>query len=244
MINWTRQALGRVARRRFAQFVHAVFPQCCVFCGDIGDAECGPVCGACFNDLPWLQNPCPTCALPLGTKPQCRVSCGACQSHPPPYDRCVVALEYSFPVDAAIKALKFYGRLQYAPAFVEVLLAVIGQLPADIDAFLPVPLHRWRLMKRGFNQASELAEPIARKLGMPIIENVVRRYATPYQSGLDARQRQKNLACAFAVRGRIGATHVVIVDDVVTTGETCRRLATELLLNGVEKVSVLALARA
>lgn len=158
--------------------------------------------------------------------------------------RTVVALGYSFPVDAAIRRFKFHGRLQYAPAFAEILLHVSNRLPGDVDALLPVPLHRWRHMRRGFNQAVELAAPIARQLGLPLVGNVQRTVATPYQSGLDARQRRRNLKAAFRVRGCIRASHVAIVDDVVTTGATCRQLAAAVLESGAKEVSALALARA
>ncbi|NNC76626.1 MAG: ComF family protein [Woeseiaceae bacterium] len=157
---------------------------------------------------------------------------------------CVAAVEYEYPVDAAIRALKFHGRLSCIPAFAGILLTVAPALPGDIDALLPVPLHRWRYAKRGFNQADELARSVARQLHLPVINNARRIIATPYQSGLDAHERRENLSSAFDVRGVINAKHVVIVDDVVTTGETCRQLANTVLASGVEKVSVLALARA
>lgn len=232
------------ARKAALRALHEVIPRTCVFCGDIGTPDGDAICAGCFADLPWRTNPCPTCAVSLGTGLADGVACGACQANPPPFVRCVVAVDYSFPVDAAIRRFKFHGQLQYAPAFVEILHGVCDQLPADVDALLPVPLHRWRHMRRGFNQAAELAKPIARRLGLPLIGNVRRRIATPYQSGLDARQRHSNLKSAFEVRGRVSARHVAIVDDVVTTGATCRRLAALILDSGVEAVSILALARA
>lgn len=182
--------------------------------------------------------------MPLGVSLTDSVACGACQSDPPPFARAVVAVDYSFPVDAAVRRFKFHGRLQYGPAFAEILLYVSNRLPGDIDALLPVPLHRWRQMKRGFNQAAEIAAPVARQLGLPLVRNVHRTIATPYQSGLDARQRRRNLKAAFRVRGGIRASHVAIVDDVVTTGETCRQLAAVVRDSGVGAVSILALARA
>ena len=224
--------------------LHEVIPRTCVFCGEVGAPDGRAICSGCFDDLPWLQNPCPTCARPLGVSLAESVSCGTCQANPPPFARTVVAVDYGFPVDAAIRRFKFHGRLHYAPAFAEILLAVSGRLPADVDALLPVPLHRWRHMRRGFNQAAELAKPVARRLDVPLLGNVRRCIATPYQSGLDARQRRSNLKSAFEVRGKVSAKHVAIVDDVVTTGETCRRLAALLLDGGVERVSILALARA
>lgn len=226
------------------RLLHEVIPRTCVFCGDVGAYDSGAICGGCFDDLPWLENPCPTCAMPLGSRLTDGVSCGTCQSRPPPFVRVAVALDYRFPIDAAIRRFKFHGRQQYTPAFAEVLLHVSRQLPPDVDALLPVPLHRWREVRRGFNQATELAVPVALELGLPLVDNVRRRIATPYQSGLDAASRRRNLKSAFAVRGRIRSRHVAIVDDVVTTGETCRELAKCLQGSGVDRVSVLALARA
>lgn len=224
--------------------LHEVIPRTCVFCAEVGAPDGRAICAGCFDDLPWLQNPCPTCAMPLGVALGDGVCCGSCQSDPPPFVRAVVAVRYAFPVDAAIRRFKFHGRLQYAPAFAEILIEVSNRLPADVDALLPVPLHRWRHMRRGFNQAAELARPVARRLGLPLVGNVRRSTATPYQSGLDARQRRRNLASAFDIRGPVGARHVAIVDDVVTTGETCRELAAALLARDTRQVSILALARA
>jgi ComF family protein len=151
---------------------------------------------------------------------------------------------YSFPVDAAIKALKFRRKMFYAPAFSSLLEASLLRFPGEIDALLPVPLHWRRQAWRGYNQAAELCRHLQRNRGEQLVSNVFRRRSTPYQSGLDARKRRRNLRSAFVVRGEIKARHVLIVDDVITTGETCRQLAKVLLNSGAEKVSVLAIARA
>ncbi len=172
------------------------------------------------------------------------VHCASCQERPPPFVSTVAPLLYEFPVDAGLKALKFRRRLQYAPAFAELLIATMPRLDADVDALLPVPLHWRRQAFRGFNQATELAKPLARHCGLPILKGVTRRRATPFQSALDAKERSKNLAQAFTVRKRVTSRHVLIVDDVVTTGATTRQLAATLIARGAEKVSVLAVARA
>ncbi len=148
-----------------------------------------------------------------------------------------------FPVDAAIQALKFQRRLYYLPALSKLLVEASPRLPPGIEAVLPVPLHRFRLMKRGFNQSLELALPVAKALGVPVLHNVRRRLHTPYQSGSNRAERRRNLKSAFVVRGELAARHVLIVDDVITTGETCRELAVTLRQSRVERVSVLALAR-
>jgi ComF family protein len=153
-------------------------------------------------------------------------------------------LLYEFPVDAGLKALKFGRRLHYAPAFGELLVAQTSRLSADLDALLPVPLHWRRRAHRGFNQATELSIPVARHLGLAIIGGVSRRRATAFQSGLSRSERRKNLDNAFNVKKLGYRRHVLIVDDVVTTGETTRQLAAALIDAGVAKVSVLAVARA
>jgi len=166
-----------------------------------------------------------------------------CGESLPPFTVCAAPLEYSYPVDAALKALKFRRRLDYVPALSELLWSAATALPDDIDALLPVPLHWRRHAMRGFNQAQELGRILRQRSGMPQLDNVRRTRATPYQSGLDARARRNNLRDAFAVRGVIAARHVLIVDDVITTGETCRQLAQVAMAAGARKISVLAVAR-
>lgn len=234
----------RLMHRLITLIEAALMPRRCVFCGVIASDDERCVCADCKTDLPWIRNSCEFCAMPLaGSTPQ-GVPCADCQLDPPLFTATLAPLHYSFPVDAAIKAFKFHRKLYYQPAFSDILLGVLTHLPADIDAVLPVPLHRWRRMRRGFNQAEELARPVQRQLRLPLLDNVVRASSTPYQSGLDAAERRRNLRSAFRVRGRITATHVLIIDDVITTGETCRQLARVLFDSGVAKVSVIAVARA
>ena len=198
-----------------------LFPRRCVFCGVLSGADETSICSPCYADLPWAQPP-----MEYG-----------------PFECVIVPLVFEFPADAAIKALKFRRRLYYVPALAEILCRFRMDLPMDIDAVLPVPLHWRRKAFRGFNQAEEIAKPVAKLLGLTVLKNVVRRRATTFQSGLPAQQREENLRGAFQVLGALSQSHVLIVDDVVTTGATTRSLARELFKYGVERVSVLAVAR-
>jgi len=149
---------------------------------------------------------------------------------------------YSFPVDTALKAMKFRRQLMYAPAFASLLLpTLIGEF-CECDALVAVPLHRWRHITRGFNQAAELVGELAAKTGLPIIDQALRIRSTRTQSGLSAEARRQNLRNAFEVRGPLGARYPLIIDDVMTTGATCEQLATSLLAAGAKKVSVLTVA--
>jgi ComF family protein len=195
-----------------------LWPNLCAFCGQ-PDAQ--PVCAPCQADLPWLD---PVFALD-------------------PFETAVAPLAYAFPVNAAIKRLKFRRKLFYVPAFAWLLRGSLDRLPDGIDALLPMPLHWRRQAMRGFNQAAEIARGIQSATGLPAIANVIRCRHTPYQSGLTAAQRRRNLREAFRVRGTISNQHVLIVDDVITTGATCRQTAQALFDAGVSAVSVLAIAR-
>jgi len=172
------------------------------------------------------------------------VDCVACQSLRPPFKKARAPLIFDFPVDAVIKAIKFRRQLWYVPAFAELLRCTIESEFAQVDALVPVPLHRWRQMTRGFNQAMELCRPLQQATGLPIVTQVARIRATSAQTGLRAAERKINLRDAFAVSGKLTSRHPLIVDDVITTGETCSQLAMELRRSGARSVSVLTVARA
>lgn len=203
---------------------NAVMPLCCVFCGIRTLPPENHICAGCDADLPAIDSPPPPVSSPLEYE--------------------VAPLAYEFPVDAAIKALKFKRCLFYGPALAELLCRECRHLPDDIDAVLPVPLHWRRRWFRGFNQADEIAAPVAKHLGVPMLRTVKRIRATPFQSGLSARERARNLRGAFDVRAALLAQHVLIVDDIITTGATVRQLARMLRRTGVGRVSALAVARA
>ena len=201
-----------------------VLPRNCVFCGTPSQDDEKSICVGCLGDLPWIESSQRLLAAP--------------------FEHAEVPLSYDFPIDVAIKALKFNRKLFYARPLAEILCSACTQLPGDIDALLPVPLHWRRKARRGFNQAMEIGKPVARHLGLPLVRGVYRRHATPFQSGLSASERSRNLRHAFACRGNISYKHVLIVDDVITTGATTTQLAQLLLQHDVERVSVLAVARA
>jgi ComF family protein len=243
-------------RKLSAATVRRAFPDRCVLCG--GDAL-GHFCFSCRSDLPRVRHPCGRCNQPIGGTGAsvggagdenllCRtprgIDCAACQRRPPLFDRARAAVLYEFPVDVALKAFKFGHALYYVPAFAELLFAEFLLNFEDCDALVPVPLHRLRYAVRGFNQAAELCRHLGRAAGMPIVTNVRRIRRTRPQSGLDAASRRRNLENAFVVKGKLGCRRPLIVDDVMTTGETARHLSRVLLDAGATAVNVLALARA
>jgi len=155
-----------------------------------------------------------------------------------------VPLRYAFPVDAAIRALKFRADLVYAPALAELLVPAIRMDRACWDALLPVPLHRWRHALRGFNQAHEIAIWLSRRSGLPVLDLAVRHRRTSPQSSLPAKRRRANVRGAFRARPTLAQERILLIDDVMTTGETCGELARVLYSAGASKIGVACVARA
>ncbi|HID48879.1 MAG TPA: ComF family protein [Chromatiales bacterium] len=215
----------------------------CILCGAATRLASG-LCGACLADLPVNFPACPRCALPLATHGN--RECGQCQQRPPWYHSAFVPFRYSPPLPAFITGLKFNARLAHA-RLLGILLrdAVLASGPPRPDCLLPVPLHPRRLRQRGFNQALEIARPVANAIAVPILSQGIRRQRdTRPQSDLDARRRHSNLRNAFRIDTWPGYRHVAIVDDVITTGTTVNELARVLKEAGVTTVQIWALARA
>jgi len=222
-------------------------PPRCLFCAAPGSDRIA-ICRGCRGDLPWLGNACSRCATPLpATAPGLAelTVCGACLWRPPPFARIRVSLAYASPVDWLVRRLKFRGDLAAGRLLGELVAADAAAELAGADAVVPVPLHPRRLVERGFNQASEIAWPLARALGAPLVRRALTRTAaTVPQMDLPAHRRGINVRGSFAAgRGHPGRD-VVLVDDVVTTASTVAEAARRLIGAGAERVTVVAAARA
>lgn len=226
-------------RQVFAWALDRLLPPACPLCGL--DVPRLGACDGCLEDLPWNLSACRRCALPLDLADSL---CADCQRRPPPFERTIAPLRYEFPVDALLKEYKFAARSSSLPALTALLCDAARGLPDDIDAVLPMPMHWIRWARRGFNQAVELGRPVARQLGVPLSGGVVRVRHTAFQSGLEARARRRNVEGAFRVTRPITGQHVLIVDDIMTTGQSCVHLARALRRSGVGRISVLVVARA
>lgn len=237
----------------------------CLVCGEpAGHID---LCPACEAGLPWMPPACLSCAMPLrspdaawgtpadspgphpvGLCPPRRSParlCSACQHAPPPLSEVHAAFLYGFPLDRLLPRLKFHRDLAAGRLLAQTMAAAFRGL-ARPDVLLPVPLHRTRLRERGYNQALELARPLGRMLGLPVRAGLLlrARHTTP-QSRLDADARIGNLQDAFeVVHGSVPPPHVVLVDDVMTTGATLHAAADALFDAGVERVDAWVCSRA
>lgn len=197
------------------------------------------LCPDCREDLPWLIHGCSRCARPL---PQSPLICGSCLHHPPAFDRAIALFRYAAPLDALLLQLKFGQALHLARLFALLFAERVRAEPRP-DCILPVPLHPARQRERGFNQAIEIARPLARRLGCALdLDTCTRIRATPPQSRLSSHARRRNLRGAFQL-ARTPPRHIVLLDDVLTTGSTLNELTTLLRKAGAERVEVWVCAR-
>lgn len=224
-----------------------IFPPTCVLCGMPGTSDCD-LCDKCESQLPRIKRGCCRCGLPLADSTAVvdeRLLCGRCLQRSPYYDRILSPLSYEPPVDWLVQRLKFNASLSHIRVLSVLLMNYLVQAePAMPDLLLPVPLHPRRMGDRGFNQALELARPIARCFSLPLATDLCQRCKdTPSQSALPAGKRAKNMRKAFSMMRIPAVDNIAIVDDVVTTGATVDSLARLLKKNGVKSVQVWAVAR-
>lgn len=212
--------------------------QDCLLCAAPGNDDI--LCPDCSTHLPSLGSErCPICALPT---PGSNI-CGACLKQPPHFDATQAAFRYEFPIDRLIQSLKYAHRLASAEFFGRALARM--PFSSRPDLILPVPLAAERLAQRGFNQALEIARPLARTLGMALsVGHVHRNRDTPPQSQLAWKDRKKNIRHAFECETDLRGKTVLVIDDVMTTGATLDELARTLKAYGAARVENRVLARA
>lgn len=227
----------------FAKCSEWLFPACCVVCAkNLPGAEA--VCAECHRTLPWNTQSCRRCALPIIAG----MHCGPCLSDPPAFAECISPFIYQPPISTLIIQLKFQHELRYAKILGQLLAqAVSKQAHALPQCLIPVPLHRQRIRRRGFNQAVEIARPLSKAFQIPICNDFCfRRKNTQAQSHLSASARRRNMTGAFVIceSKKQSFTHVAVVDDVMTTGQTVESLCRVLQSQGIKKIDVWCCARA
>lgn len=240
---------SRLARWRGALLQH-LLPGACALCGGGCDDALCPGCAVQFFGPAAAIARCQRCANPLSGYHAATTGllCGACQVHPPAFDCTLVAVDYALPIDQLVLQLKFGHRLALAPLCARLLRdSVLAQPAFTLPAVLcPVPLGPQRLAERGYNQALEIARPLARSLTLALHPRLLARVReTAAQSSVAPEKRQQNIAGAFAVpdSALVAGRHIGVVDDVMTSGRTLNEVAATLKRHGAARVSNLVFAR-
>jgi ComF family protein len=241
--------IHNVIRRAGRGLLDLAFPPVCLICrGPVASAD--SLCPACWNTLQFIDGPvCDCCGLPFDIDAGPGTRCGSCLATPPAFDRGRAVLRYDEAGKAPLLALKHADRLDLVPAFAAWLDRAGAELLQNADLIVPVPLHAIRLWRRRYNQAAELARALARRRKLGYAAMVLQRVKnTPSQGTMpSAAARRRNMRGAFWVpRGKreaIKGKHLVLVDDVLTTGATASSAARILKRAGAASVSILAVAR-
>ncbi len=230
-----------------APIVDLVFPPRCPLCGDALASQ-GGLCPACWGELAIPGEPCCTaCQRPFGEGAPDGMVCAPCLANPPLHDGIAAATLYTEGSRRLVLALKHGRRIALAPLMARLMAARLPDVCPDW-LIVPVPLHRWRLWRRGFNQSALLAAEIARATGATLlVDGLVRGRATPMLGGLGRAARLRALSGAIGVHparaDRLRGRPVLLIDDVLTSGATSETCVKALKRAGADKVRIACFAR-
>jgi ComF family protein len=241
-------SVAAILRESFAPLVDLLYPPRCPLCGSAIGVQSG-LCSGCWSELRIPSEPwCGRCQRPFGqAAAQSGAFCAPCMADPPRHDGIAAGTLYGEGSRKLVLAFKHGRRIAMAPMLARLIAARLPPLEGDW-LIIPVPLHRWRLWSRGFNQAALLAREIARLTGAEmLVEGLVRHKRTPMLGGLGRKARARALAGALSVgrnaRPALKGAQVILVDDVLTSGATSEACVRVLKGAGAAKVIVAGFAR-
>lgn len=227
--------------------VDFVLPARCVITGQPVEEQ-GMISPQVWGELNFLTRPwCSCCGVPFEFDMQAEL-CASCLDYPPPYDSARSALRYDDASRSLILGFKHGDKTLSVKAFMPWMMSAGADMLSACDMIAPVPLHYWRLVSRRYNQSALIVSELSRETGKPAVLDLLKRTrATPPQSRLKGRDRRYNVRKAFALNEASGVDvrgkHIVLVDDVLTSGSTVKECTKVLKRAGAGRVDVLTLAR-
>ena len=239
-------AKARVGWRCASDFL---FPPACPGCGRMM-AEHGALCQACWRDIGFIERPyCEVLGKPFAHDLGAGFLSAEAIANPPVFDRLRAACLFDGVARNLVHGLKYRDRTELAPMMARWMARAGREVIDECDVVVPVPLHRWRLFSRRFNQTADLARALAAETGKPMLANALRRKRrTAQQVGLGKAAREANMKGAFEVtaegKAELFGSHVLLIDDVYTTGATVSAATRALKRAGAAKVDVLTFAMA
>ncbi len=234
VLTWRSRARGLAD-----SLLNFVFPPVCGACKKAGSL----ICEECQNQLQWVRAPlCDRCGRPVSRPTDC---CSVCQERPLPLKQIRAAVLFAHPVSKLIHNLKYNGAFALAKPLAQMMADAWSTWHMPVDLVLPIPLHAERERKRGYNQSTLLTRDFCKIVTLPYAENGLQRtrFTTP-QVGLTAVERLKNVQDAFVTKADVAGKHILLIDDVCTTGATMAAAASALFAAGAHAVSGYCVARA
>ena len=220
--------------------------QSCLFCNEKCHDKNARLCDGCSFDLPWNHHCCRQCALPLGTLSN-EYSCADCLSNSPSFGKTIASFKYEFPIRQAIHLFKYQSKRYVlhtlSPALIETIKEHYTEATLP-EVLIPAPMDKAKRKQRHYNHALLLARDIGKRIRIPVeAKTLLKTKNTTSQTGLNKRQRIRNLKGAFDIVKPVSYRHVALIDDVMTTGATAESMAKMLLDAGVERVDIWCIAR-
>ena len=213
--------------------------QTCELCLETNH-DAGFICSSCEDSLPQVKHRCQMCATALPNQGYC----GQCLHKKPAFDYSHSSFTYATPIDTWLQRLKSKRRTEWAHKLASLMLLRQPEGLANVDAFTYVPSTRWSLVKRGYNPAELIARELGRALGKPVIAQLATRSHSRDQKDLNRHQRINNVGLHFhPTRKSLKGEHIVLIDDVMTTGSTAHSMAVILKDAGASRVGIWCLAR-
>ena len=236
----TREVHMRIFQK-FASITHNLgLPSICILCNQFHKGALS-LCNLCVDLLTPLNQACQHCAHPL--PPTSHLLCGNCIKKPPHFDRAYVSYLYEEPLRSLIHQLKYYKKLHLASTLSYLMIRGLQEFDRP-ECLVPVPMHSKRIRQRGFNQSALLTKLIAKQLRLPYQLNCSQKISnTLPQAGLNSEQRRKNLRNTFKTVP-LPYKHIMLIDDLLTTGSTANELAKAFKKTGIERVDICCCARA
>jgi len=230
----------------FNKVIDFLLPPICLACEKLVTKN-QALCVSCWNDINFISKPfCRQCGIPFGFEVESETLCGQCHSKKPNYNYARSVFVYNDASKSIILRLKHADQLQHVPALSNWMIRSGKEFWNEADLIIPVPLHRWRFLKRRYNQAALLAEFIGKETNINVvIDGLFRKKATKSQGHLSKKQRIENVAGSFSINPKLDVKglNIVLIDDVITTGATVDECARLLVKKGASMVNVLTIAR-
>ncbi len=229
-------------------FLDKLLPPQCSRCS-CRTADSHKLCGDCWEKIRFLDNPqCQLCGWPFEFETKDHFLCADCSRQPPLFTKGRSALQYDDITRHMIIKFKHGDGVYLSKTFATLMKKASGDVFEEADILMPIPLHRWRLFRRGYNQSALLVKNLAKLSKIPAAYHVLCRHkSTKSQEGLSRKERLMNMRNVFCVPEKkkrlVQNKVIVLIDDVWTTGATLTEACRTLLSCGAREVRVLTLAR-
>ena len=216
-----------------------VYPPRCPVCNDIVTAGGGGICENCRQKISYVTEPyCMKCGKPIENEEN--EFCRDCLDKKHSFNEGRSVLVYDEYMSRSIYRFKYNSKKEYARIYGQLISDRLGSKIRswNADALLPVPIHKSRMKKRGYNQATLIAREVSKRLNIPVRDNIlIRKTQTKAQKSLGAAERENNLKKAFIVRkNSVKLNTVIVIDDIYTTGSTIDAVSAVLKESGVSNV--------